>query len=59
MWSNPQFPLDLVTIDEDILNEKLHILCSDGHDHKRCETCEMKYKYCDCFYKYCESLKMI
>ena len=25
MWSNPQFPADLVTFTEEILNEKLHI----------------------------------
>ena len=28
MWSNPQFPADLVTFTEDILNGKLHFLCS-------------------------------
>ena len=31
MWPNPQFPTaDLVTFTEEILNEKLHFLCSDG-----------------------------
>ena len=29
MWPNPQFPADLVTITEEILNGKLHFLCSD------------------------------
>ena len=29
MWPNPQFPADLVTFTEEILNEKLHFLCSD------------------------------
>ena len=29
MWLNLQFPEDLVTFTEDILNGKLHFLCSD------------------------------
>ena len=29
MWPNPQFPADLVTITEEILNGKLDFLCSD------------------------------
>ena len=28
MSPNPQFPADLVTFTEEILNEKLHLLCS-------------------------------
>ena len=28
MWSNPQFPADLVLFIEEILNGKLHFLCS-------------------------------
>ena len=28
MWSNPQFPANLVTFTEEILNGKLHFLCS-------------------------------
>ena len=28
MWPNPQLPADLVTVTEEILNEKLHFLCS-------------------------------
>ena len=28
MWPNPQFPADLVTLTEEIRNEKLHFLCS-------------------------------
>ena len=28
MWPNPQFPADLVTLIEEILNGKLHFLCS-------------------------------
>ena len=28
MWPNPQFPTDLVTFTEEILNENLHFLCS-------------------------------
>ena len=30
MWPNPQFPADLVTFTEEILNGKLHFLCSGG-----------------------------
>ena len=30
MWPNPQFPADLVTFAEEILNGKLHFLCSDS-----------------------------
>ena len=29
MWENPQFPEDLVTFTEEILNGKLHFLYSD------------------------------
>ena len=29
MWPNPQFPADLVTLAEEIFNEKLHFLYSD------------------------------
>ena len=28
MWPNPQTPADMVTFTEEILNEKLHFLCS-------------------------------
>ena len=28
MWPNPQFPEDLVTFTKEILNRKLHFLCS-------------------------------
>ena len=28
MWPNPQFPVDLVTFTKEILNGKLHFLCS-------------------------------
>ena len=24
------------------------IKCKYGHNYKKCETCEIKYKYCDC-----------
>ena len=30
MWPNPQETVDLVTFTEEILNEKLTFLCSDG-----------------------------
>ena len=29
MWPNPQFPADLVTVTEEILNKKLCFLCSE------------------------------
>ena len=29
MWTNPQFCADLVTLTQEILNAKLHFLCSD------------------------------
>ena len=29
MWPNPQFPEDLVTFTEEILNWKIHFLCSE------------------------------
>ena len=29
MWPNPQVTADLVTFTEEILNRKLHFLCSD------------------------------
>ena len=32
MWSNPQFPADLVTFTKDILNGKLHFLCRELAD---------------------------
>ena len=28
MWTNPQFPADLVTFTKEILNGKLHFLCN-------------------------------
>ena len=33
MWPNPQFPADLVTFPEEILNRKLHFLCCAIWDH--------------------------
>ena len=30
MWPNPQFPADLITFTEEILNEKLHFLYSES-----------------------------
>ena len=29
MWPNSQFPADLVTLTEEIVNGKLHFLCSE------------------------------
>ena len=30
MWPNPQFPADLVTFTEEILNGKFHFLCGES-----------------------------
>ena len=30
MWPNPQFPADLDTFTEELLNGKLHIVCIDS-----------------------------
>ena len=30
MWPNPQFPANSITFTEEILNEKLHFLCSES-----------------------------
>ena len=32
MWPNPQFPADLITFTEEILNAKLRFLCSDSYN---------------------------
>ena len=35
------------------LSVKIHrFRCKYGHDDKKCETCEIKYKYCNCFFEY-------
>ena len=35
------------------LSEGIHrIKCISGHDDKKCEACEIKYKYCDGFLEY-------
>ena len=34
MWQNPQFPTDLVTFTEEILNEKLHFLYNETLENK-------------------------
>ena len=35
------------------LSEGIHkIKCKFGHDDKKCETCEIKYKYCNYFLEY-------
>ena len=34
-------------------SEGVHrIKCKFGHDEIKCQTCEIKYKYCDCFLEY-------
>ena len=40
MWPNPQFPADLVTFTEQILNVKLHFLCSDANKETTMVICE-------------------
>ena len=32
MWPNPQFPAYVVTFTDEILNRKLHFLCSESYD---------------------------
>ena len=35
------------------LSEGIHgIKCKYRHEYKKCETCEIKYKYCACFLEY-------
>ena len=35
------------------LPEGIHgIKCKYRHEYKKCETCEIKYKYCACFLEY-------
>ena len=35
------------------LSEGIHrIKCKFRHDHKKCETCRIKYNYCNCFLEY-------
>ena len=35
------------------LAEGIHkIKFRSGHDHKKCETCEIKHKNCNCFLEY-------
>ena len=40
MLPNPQKNADLVSLTEEILNEKFHFLCSDGKQKKRIKTTE-------------------
>ena len=35
MWPNPQVPADLVAFTEDLLNGKLHFLCSTSSEKAR------------------------
>ena len=34
MWQSPQFPVDLVTFTDEILNGKLHFLCNETLSNK-------------------------
>ena len=56
MWPNLQFPVDLVTFTEEIVNEKLHFLCSDIsnmqiflkiHEYKNNTCINFWYDFCD------------
>ena len=38
MWPNPQETGDLVTFTEEIVNGKLHFLCSDSYFHEKSTT---------------------
>ena len=42
MWANPQFPADLVTFTEEILNGKLHFSCSVLYDRGFCHENNLK-----------------
>ena len=47
MWPNPQFPADLLTLTEEILNGKLHFLCNESDNDsipKDSLTFKVKYK---------------
>ena len=35
MWPNSQFPADLVTFTEEILNKKLYFLCSETFQERK------------------------
>ena len=45
MWPNPQFPADLVTFTEEIVNGKLHFLCSDVYHKARVRPDEINVEY--------------
>ena len=47
MWPNPQFPEDLVTFTEEILNGKLHFLRSDRVIYEISPM--LKTKFCNLF----------
>ena len=53
MWPNPQFPADLVTFTEEIINGKLHFLCI-VNVHGRCSTAVIVIVY---YCKYTSSFK--
>ena len=44
MWPNPQFPADLITFTEEILNWKLHFLCSDTDESEHMDTKNLEWK---------------
>ena len=56
MWPNPQFPADLVTFTEKILNGKLHFLCSEMHNGSYKIDI---YKLQDCIYIILEVLRSL
>ena len=35
MWPNPQFSVELVTFTEEVLNGKLHFLCSESRNKEQ------------------------
>ena len=55
MWPNPQFPADLVTFTEEILNGKLHFLCSKRQKNLVVKLKQLKVEF-RCFDNYDYSL---
>ena len=55
MWPNPQFPTDLLTFTEEILNGKLQFFCSDWCPAKIAflKNCSVLYSFCVYILQFC------